>query len=139
MAQRFYLDASIWRNYYENRSDRFRPLGEWALNLLNNALENEDFILYSDMVIKELQIKYGSEEINKILGVVSKRGLLIKAGISESQSKEAAALCRQRKVAFGDALHAILARDNNAIMITRDRHFLELADIAEVKRPEELI
>lgn len=59
--------------------------------------------------------------------------------ISESQAKEAAILCKQRKVAFGDALHAILARDNNAIMVTRDKHFLGLADIAEVKKPEDLI
>jgi len=139
MAQKFYLDSAIWRDYSENRSDRFRPLGEWALTLINNALENEDFILYSDFVIKELKVKYSDEEINNILGIVSKRNLLIKVDISESQAKEAAILCKQRKVAFGDALHAILARDNNAIMVTRDKHFLELTDIAEIKKPEDLI
>jgi len=139
MAQKFYLDSAIWRDYSENRSDRFRPLGEWALTLINNALENEDFILYSDFVIKELKVKYSDEEINNILGIVSKRNLLIKVDISESQAKEAAILCKQRKVAFGDALHAILARDNNAIMVTRDKHFLELTDIAKVKKPEDLI
>ena len=139
MAQKFYLDSAIWRDYSENRSDRFRPLGEWALTLINNALENEDFILYSDMVIKELKVKYSDEEINNILEIVSKRNLLVKVDISESQAKEAAILCGQREVAFGDALHAILARDNNAIMVTRDKHFLELTDIAEVKKPEDLI
>lgn len=139
MAQKFYLDSAIWRDYYENRSDKFRPLGEWALTFLNNALENKDFILFSDLVTKELQIKYSEEEINNILEIVSKRNLLIKADISESQAKEAAILCKQRKVAFGDALHAILARDNKAIIVTRDKHFLELTDIAEIKKPEDLI
>jgi predicted nucleic acid-binding protein len=139
MAQSFYLDSSIWRDYYENRSDNLRPLGEWALMLINNILESGDFILYSDFIIEELKIKYSEEGIRNILEIADKRNLLLKADISESQAKEAAILCKRRKVSFGDALHAILARDNNAIMVTRDKHFLELTDIAEVKKPEELI
>lgn len=35
--------------------------------------------------------------------------------------------------------HVILARDNNAIMVTRDEHFYKLTDIVSVKKPEELI
>jgi len=139
MTQSFYLDSSIWRDYYENRSDNLRPLGEWALMLINNILESGDFILYSDFIIEELKIKYSEEGIRNILEIADKRNLLLKADISESQAKEAAILCKRRKVSFGDALHAILARDNNAIMVTRDKHFLELTDIAEVKKPEELI
>ena len=139
MVQKYYLDTSIWRDYYENRSDKFRPLGEWALNLLTNILENEDYVLYSDFIIEELKIRYGEKEIKNIFEIVNKRNLLIKVDISNSQTKEAAILCKKQKVAFGDALHAILARDNDAIMITRDNHFLELTDIAEIKKPEELI
>lgn len=139
MAEKFYLDSAIWRDYSENRSDRFRPLGEWALKLINDALENGDFILYSDLVVEELEIKYSEEEINNIFEFIRKRNLLLKVDISESQAKEAAILCKQREVAFGDALHAILARDNNAIMVTRDNHFLELTDITDIKKPEDLI
>jgi predicted nucleic acid-binding protein len=139
MKNRYYVDTSIWRDYYENRSDKFRPLGEWALSFFNNTLENGDFILYSDFVLIELGIKYDDEEIEKILEIVNNRGLLVKVDITESQRKEAAILCKKKKVAFGDALHAILARDNNAIIITRDKHFLELGDISEVRKPEDLI
>ena len=56
MPERFYLDSSIWRDYYENRKDKFRPLGEWALRLIKNIIENKNYILYSDFVIKELNI-----------------------------------------------------------------------------------
>jgi len=138
MANRYYLESSIWRDYYENRSDRFRPLGEWALFFISRALENNEIILYSDLVLKELRIQYKDKEIENILSVVYRNDLLIEAQISKSQVKEAAILCKQRKVAFGDALHAILARDNKAILVTRDRHFLELTDIAEIKKPEDL-
>ena len=139
VKQKFYLDPSIWRDYYENRSDRFRPLGDWALSLINKIIEDGDFILYSDFVIEELKVKYSEEEINNILEIVSKRNLLLKVEISQSQGKEAALICRQRKVAFGDVLHSILSRDNNAIMVTRDKHFLELLDIANIKKSEDLI
>jgi predicted nucleic acid-binding protein len=38
-----------------------------------------------------------------------------------------------------DILHAIIARDNEAILITRDRHFEELTWIVSVQKPEEVI
>ena len=66
MAQKFYLDTSIWRDYSENRSDKYLPLGELALTFINKAIENKNFILYSDFVVEELKIKYDEEEINKI-------------------------------------------------------------------------
>ncbi|MBU1203479.1 MAG: type II toxin-antitoxin system VapC family toxin [Nanoarchaeota archaeon] len=119
MDQKFYLDSSIWRDYYENRCDRFRPLGEWALMLINKIIENKDYIVYSDLVIKELTIKYNEEEINNIFEIIAKRNLLLKVGISKFQVKEAAILCKKRKVSFGDALHAILSRDNKSILINK--------------------
>lgn len=139
MAEKYYLDPSIWRDYYENRSDRFRQLGEWALKLIKDIVENKELVIYSDIVIDELKIKYDNAGISDIFEIVKKQNLLVKASISELQIKEAAKLCKERKVAFGDALHAVLARDNNAVMITRDKHFLELADVAVIRKPEELI
>lgn len=136
---KFYLDTSIWRDYYENRADMFRPIGEWALTFLKNCIKNEDLILYSESVIEELKIKYSDEEIVKILNIINKRDSLVKVNICENQLREAAILCKQRSIAFGDALHAVLARDNKAVLITRDKHFLELLDIADVKKPEDLI
>ena len=139
VVMKYYLDSSIWRDYYENRSDKFRPLGEWALKLINNILENKEYIIISDFVVEELKIDYSEEGINNILEIADKRDLLLKADISKLQVKEASILCKQRGVAFGDALHAILARDNNAVMITRDKHFEELRDIVDIKKPEELV
>lgn len=38
-----------------------------------------------------------------------------------------------------NALHAIVARDNGLILITRDNHFRVLQDISKYYKPEELI
>ena len=38
-----------------------------------------------------------------------------------------------------DALHALIARDNKCIMVTRDAHFKKLLDIINPKKPEDII
>lgn len=139
MANKFYLDTSIWRDYYEDRSDSHKQLGKLALQLLQKIIEEENIILYSDLVVQELMTKYSKEEISGILSILYNIGLLEKVNTSKAQAKEAADLCKKLNIPFGDALHAILARDNKAVMVTRDKHFLLLADIAEIKKPEDLI
>ena len=58
---------------------------------------------------------------------------------NEKKLKEADDLSKEHKISLGDAVHGILARDNNAIMITRDRHFRKLKDKITIKKPEDLI
>lgn len=139
MEKRYYVDTSIWRDLHENRKDRFRPLGEWAFEFFRIVEERNEKILYSDFVMLELRRKYSEKEAAQVINFVGKNNFLLKVEISTQQIKEAKALCRKRQVAFGDALHAILARDNGAVMVTRDKHFFELTDIAEIRKPEELI
>lgn len=139
MKLKFYLDTSIWRDYYEDRSDGSKALGKFALQLLYKVIKNSDQIGYSDFVVEELKVKYTKEEIIAILSIFYHLNLLVKVTISREQAQEAANICKQRNVPFGDALHAILTRDNNFIMVTRDRHFRKLWDIAEIKKPEELL
>jgi hypothetical protein len=38
--QRYYLDTCIWVDYLENRQDRFRPLGDWALRLIKQIVNS---------------------------------------------------------------------------------------------------
>ena len=139
MTQRFYLDTSIWRDYYENRRDNFRPLGEWAFKLIQFFIDKEYVVLYSDMVIQELSIAYSPQKIIEIFSIISEQNLLLKVEISENQIKEAMNLANQRKISYGDCLHAILARDNQSTIICRDKHFLELIDLVPIKKPEDLI
>ncbi|MFH1211318.1 MAG: PIN domain-containing protein [Candidatus Woesearchaeota archaeon] len=139
MAQNYYLDTSIWRDYYENRYDNLRPLGEWAFQFLKKVIEEQAVIIYSDFVEHELRKDYDSKKINSALNIILEAGLLKKIEITPRQFKEAAELSRERKVPYGDALHAIAARDNKAMIIARDHHFESLEDIAPSKKPEELI
>lgn len=55
------------------------------------------------------------------------------------QREEAKKIAVERNIPAGDALHAILARDNSLILITRDNHFKHLEDISKHYKPEEII
>jgi len=139
MDLKYYVDTSIWRDYYENRVDKFRPLGEWAFQFLLCIKLERNIILYSDLVINELLKRYNNKEIKNIFKIISKHNLLKKVKINDFEIKESHELSKKLKIPFGDCLHAILARNNNAIIITRDKHFFELQQIVSFNTPEELI
>ena len=135
---KYYLDTCIWIDYFENRSDRFRPLGEWAFFLIKKIIQDDDLIIYSDLVEEELQVIYSEKEIKKIFSIAPKE-ILVKVSNSIKQLKEAIHYSKRFNIPKKDALHAVLARDNEAILVTRDKHFYELTRDIIVKKPEELI
>ena len=135
----YYVDTSVWRDHLESREDHLRPLGELAFQFLKQAMERRDTILYSELVLEELKLKYTSDEIERYCFEFLRDMRLIKeVKISRKQVDEAGKIAGERKVPRGDALHAVLARDNNATVVTRDRHFDSLQDIAKPLKPEEV-
>ena len=134
---KYYVDTSIWRDYYEDRKDKLKPLGEFAFEFFRKVKLNADKIFYSDLIIEELNVAYNEKEIKEIFNIIEEENLLEKVEISKNQVKEALELKRKLQIPFGDALHAILAKDNNAILVTRDEHFLKI-DFVNVKNPEDL-
>lgn len=62
---------------------------------------------------------------------------ITKVESSPKQLKEAITIGKQLKIPVKDDLHAILARDNQA-MVSRDKHFYESADEVTIKKPEDL-
>ncbi len=138
MVQKYYIDACIWRDFHENREDKFRPLGEWAFYLFRMIRETRSKVLYSDLIVEELSIAYDQKAIKEILKIIEKEGLLEKVEMKKEQFQEAARLKKERKLPFADLLHAIIARDNGAIMVTRDVHFENFSDIVTMHKPEDL-
>ena len=58
---------------------------------------------------------------------------------SRKQLVEAKKLSESRNVPFNDSLFAVIARDEEVILISRDKHYLEdLSDLAETLAPEDL-
>ncbi|MFH1225198.1 MAG: PIN domain-containing protein [Candidatus Diapherotrites archaeon] len=135
MQRRFYLDTAIWMDYFGARGNGIRPLGDLAFRFLKDCEKHKCKVLYSDIVLKELK-GVPKERLEEAFS--SFRGIILKVAFSEAQAKEAERISEERQLPFNDAFHAIIARDNFALMVTRDRHFGELSDIVESRAPEEI-
>jgi len=101
--------------------------------LFTNIIFEENTIMISDMLSKELLTHTESKKIKMMFLILESKELLEKIITTKHQELEAIALSKERKTPFPDALHAVLARDNLAVLITRDKHFLNLKDICEIR------
>jgi len=132
---KYYVDTCIWIDYWENRQDNLRPLGEFALKFFTN-LEDEDIVYYSDLTLKELNNRYSDDVIAEVFKVVECE--LIHLETYKSQLHTATIIARTGLMHWTDALHATLAKEADALLITRDKQILN-SGFARTFRPEELI
>jgi len=138
MALRFYIDTSIWVDVYEDRTGHCgEPLGEFGTVLLSKILAEKSRIVVTDILLAELHVKFSDSQIKGIFSLFEK--LIEPVKSSKDQHEEALRLASERDVPKGDAFHAILARDSDSILVTRDRHFKKLSDISRPFKPEDLI
>ena len=138
MTEKYYLDTSIWLDFFENRNEPNMPKGDWAHKLLNKITKDNDKVIYSDVVLLELgEAGYQQHEIEKLFDKI--KPILILTESTEKQVRKAKDLSSKRDVPKGDTLHALIARNNKATLVTLDNHFKKLSDIAKPKRPQDLI
>ena len=138
MAEEYIIDTSIWVDLYEDRKGYDNePLGDYAFKLLVKIKAKESAIVLTDFLIKELETIYSVAEINGMFKPFEK--IIKKIVATEKQREEAKKIAKERDVPAGDALHTIVARDNDLILVTRDRHFRKLKDKITIKKPEDLI
>ena len=67
MEQFIYIDTNVWIDFWEDRRDNIRPLGEFAFQLLKKAYECKYRIIVSGLVIDELDLFYSKETIIEIM------------------------------------------------------------------------
>ena len=120
----YLIDTSIWVDLYENRTGyNGEPLGDYAFKLLSLIKTNQDKIIITDFIIKELEANYSIEQIRGMMNPFE--DILEKIISSEKQRNEARKISAERNLPKGDALHAIMAGDYSAILVSRDKHFRE--------------
>jgi|SRR3989338_370761 len=138
MAEKYYVDTSIWMDLLEDRKGfNDEPLGDYALKLFTMIKAKNHKLVLSDLLIRELESNYSIEEINGM--VLPFKKIIEKVFVTKEQRDEAKKIAEERDLPPGDALHAIVARDHNFIIVTRDKHFKNLTDITRHYKPEEII
>jgi predicted nucleic acid-binding protein len=121
---RYYIDTCIWIDFVEGRAN---------IDIFVECIQNENIVIQSYLLQKELGKYIKSEHLTVIFALLSGKGLIENVSVNEEDKVEAFKISSERAVPFADALHAILARNNDAILLTRDKHFLRLKDICRVR------
>jgi predicted nucleic acid-binding protein len=137
MQKRFYLDTCIWRDLLEDRKSGYSFLGENAFQFLKNCREFGCRVLCSDLVLDELGAYFTEEEVSSMLEPFL--DLIEFVDYTKEETIQVRLVVNKISgVHFADVLHALVSRDNNAVIITRDKHFDLLSDIVTVLKPEEV-
>jgi len=142
MSQKIYLDTNVYLDYYLDRKDCMRPLGEFAWLLYNEAVSCKFVVLISPDVIRELRnvLSINEQDIwSKILKGLKNANKIIEIHSDNELDSKAKNLSRKQNIPIIDSLHLILAAENQAILVTRDSHFENLKELFAIKKPEELI
>lgn len=136
MQRKFYVDTSIWRDYFEDRKNCIRPLGDLAFQFLKMCQRKKYVVLVSDLVSRELLGHYSESRAKEVFA--SFCDIILHVEISREQKTEAHSLWVKsgKRFPFYDVLHSIVARDNGAAVISRDRHFSEIG-VVDCLLPEE--
>ncbi|MBS3057062.1 MAG: PIN domain-containing protein [Candidatus Diapherotrites archaeon] len=136
MSTRIYVDACIYLDYFEERSNGMRPLSEFAFRIFQRAFECEFEIVISEWLLRELRIKKEFETKARLLfDDLRNKNKLIQTDADDKDEKEAKSYKNWK-----DALHCILARKAKCeFIITRNiEHFSSFSDILKAKLPEQI-
>lgn len=138
MNKKFYFDTSIWLDFLENRNEPNLPKSDWARELVVKIISDEDIVIFSDNNLIELiQLNYSHFDIDEILKNLGVEIIMVEA--NDKQLGVAKDLSLKRKVPRRDALHALIARDSQAMLVTLDHDFQKLLDIIRPFRTNELL
>ncbi|MFQ6051154.1 MAG: type II toxin-antitoxin system VapC family toxin [Candidatus Hydrothermarchaeota archaeon] len=136
-----YLDTNIYLDYWYDRKDRLRPLGEFAFSILMRVIDCEFIIIISDLLLKELSTQINEKAIEELFSDLKAKDKLITSKIEEKDIEDANELKRKYpEVPFPDLLHYTKAINTNArYLITRDEHYdLLPEEKILIRKPEEL-
>jgi len=125
---------------FEDRTDGLHPLGEFAFQLLKRTFNCEFEIVVSDWVLKEMEKQIANLALFiELLDRLQKLGKLIKIYKNLEIVKEAKTLTKSSDIHFADALHAAIAKESNAVLVTWNiKDFEKVKDFVEVRQPKEL-
>lgn len=138
--KRFLVDTCVWMDFYENRKNKFgKNIGCYAYEFIVKCAKKNFSVYMSKITVGELKTKFCEEEIETILRYLQ---LILNLKITEVEKSEflkAKELANNRKIPNADCILAIQARNNDFVVVTRDKHFFnDLKDVCDSIRPEDV-
>ena len=117
------------------------PLGEFAFQFVKRAVSCEFTFIICDLILNEVasHLKIGKEKVLVLIfsELIKKQKLRI-IDYSDELVLTAKKLARERSLPLNDCIFALIAKEKGLIVVSRDRHFEQLSDIALCFKPEDL-
>mgnify|MGYP001584870696 CR=1 FL=1 len=136
MTRRIYLDVNIFRDYLEDRKNKFgQGLENRAEKVFDRTFSCEFEIVVSDWAIRQLSQQGMLQKAMILFQQLLERNKIIRIKTDKEDIDEA-----KKSGNYDDCLHAILAKKSNAeCIVTRNvPDFLPFARLIEPKLPERL-
>jgi hypothetical protein len=106
----YYFDTAIWMDVFENRKGfSGEPIGKYGFDLLTSIIVNGHKIMISDCLIYELSEYYPDFTIQKLIMHLGENAVPVYS--TQIEKDFALKISHERKVSYGDALHALLAKE----------------------------
>ncbi len=141
---RYYVDTSIWLNLFKREGDSTKGIPYWqiAKSFIDYVMFSEkDQIIYSGIVLRELQIKLSVNDYNNKRAFLESEYKFIKVEVVNEDKIQARKLesFYNFSISFYDLVHICVCRRLNLILITRDFQLIQIAkqNGVDAKRPEE--
>ena len=134
MVLKVYCDANIFIDYFDERSDKLRPLKDFAFEFFSKGWNCSFNLIVSDWLLSELKRYLEDKQIDEVLDKFKRNNKLIFVKEEAGYRDEA------RKISehWQDSLHAILASKAQAdYLATRNiKDFSGCEELVKVVFPE---
>lgn len=139
-----YVDSNVFLNVWFEELLRLSPAFYYSRRLLDAILECRFRLVISDLTVKELSRKTNLPKetiIEEYLKPYEMVGKLTIIEATKENIREANEISRRHRLHASDALHALVAKNEGCILVTRDVELRTTARRIGVKSslPEELI
>lgn len=142
MTERFYIDTCIYLNLWQKEVDLKTGFKFWkiARDFLQRLEKKDSTILYSGFILKEMSyiIKdYFNEKKELFLDSRFEKVFAIPKDYEFARELERKF---NYEISFFDCIHIVLAKKENAILVTRDEKLIKYTKgYCKVHKPEELL
>ncbi len=138
----FYVDSCIYTNLWRKEEvEHKKKLWEIAEHFFSRR--EQDTIYYSGFVLKELKFVLSADDFRKCRLTIIARLNFRRLFLSDSEMAIARKIETEinYEISFYDIIHMLLAKQADAILITRDRKLINIALRygVEAKLPEEAL
>lgn len=125
MSKLIYIDTNVYLDYFYDRRDKLKPLGEFAFELLSKSVSCMYKIIVSDITIFELNKKLPKNKVTELMNWLSLKTIYVNA---TKKDKDYAR--KYHEIHYPDSLHIILAKKNNSTLVSHDKEMQELGAIS---------